>query len=322
LPNPFRGYPLHCAGRSRTEVTYTDDNCTDRACFEIAGIRIGIVCTEPEMSLSVSGALRKFSVDKADADLNIQVFWGSPDVAANGKKIFDSGALWHLHFDGESYQFRFTSPVFGNLPYKVAIFSPDFTSGKIYLRRNYSQDRYIYPFEYPLDELLFINLLAQGRGVEVHATGLIDPQGNGQLFLGQSGAGKTTMARLWHGMEGVRILSDDRIILRNEQGHIWMYGTPWHGEGLLALPARAPLTRICFLRHALRNALIPQGHAEAAASMFACSFPPFFSAEGIDFTMEFLHGVVAGVPCYELHFLPNESVIEFLTNSPTGNRSQ
>ena len=132
-----------------------------------------------------------------------------------------------------------------------------------------------YPFEYPLNELLFIDLLAQGRGVEVHASGLIDPQGNGRLFLGQSGAGKTTISRLWQRLRGVRILSDDRIILRNEGGRIWMHGTPWHGEGLMALPARAPLTQIYFLRHSPSNSLVPQGKAEAVARMLPARFLRF-----------------------------------------------
>jgi hypothetical protein len=288
---------------------------TDRACLEIAGIRVAIDCADPEMMLGTSETIQKFSVDKADAHVNIRVFWGTPDVLANGRKLFDSGSLWQLYSNGEKYQFRFFSPSFGALPYQVATFSPDFISGETYLRRNIGSGRLTYPFEYPLNELLFINLLSQGRGVEVHAAGVIDPQGNGRLFLGQSGAGKTTISRLWEGLKGVQILSDDRIILRNEQGRVWMHGTPWHGEGRMALPARAPLTQLCFLRHARRNVLIPQGKAEAVARMFACSFPPFFSAEGIDFTMKFFQAIGDTVPCYELGFLPNESVPKFLSET-------
>ena len=97
----------------------------------------------------------------------------------------------------------------------------------MYLNRDCIDDAAAYPLEYPLDELLIINLLAQGRGVEVHAAGVIDPEGCGHLFLGQSGGGKTTISRLWQGVERAEILSDeDRIILRKEAGRIWMYGTP------------------------------------------------------------------------------------------------
>ena len=70
------------------------------------------------------------------------------------------------------------------------------------------------PLEYPLDELLLQGLLARGRGAEIHACGIADGSGRGLLFVGQSGAGKTTMARLWEGERGITVLSDDRIILR------------------------------------------------------------------------------------------------------------
>ena len=53
----------------------------------------------------------------------------------------------------------------------------------------------------------------------------------------------------------MRVLSDERIILREEDGEIWMYGTPWHGDGHIAEPGRARLDRVFFLRHGPRNAL-------------------------------------------------------------------
>jgi ABC-type cobalamin/Fe3+-siderophores transport system ATPase subunit len=63
--------------------------------------------------------------------------------------------------------------------------------------------------EYPLDELIFTNLLAQRNGVELHGCGVIDHD-QGLLFLGFSGAGKSTLARLWRRHLDATILSDDR----------------------------------------------------------------------------------------------------------------
>ena len=71
-----------------------------------------------------------------------------------------------------------------------------------------------------------INLLGDGRGLVVHGCGMFDGSDEAYLFVGQSGAGKTTMARLWHAEPGVLILSDDRVILRSEPDGVWMYGTP------------------------------------------------------------------------------------------------
>src|SRR5205823_7896354 len=109
------------------------------------------------------------------------------------------------------------------------------------------------PLDYPLDELLMISLLARGRGVEVHGCGVIDTNGVAYLFPGHSGAGKSTIARLWRD-QGATILSDDRLILRLRDGRVWMYGTPWHGEEQFATAASAALSRIYFLQHAPFNA--------------------------------------------------------------------
>jgi hypothetical protein len=173
------------------------------------------------------------------------------------------------------------------------------------------------PLEYPLDELLLIHLLAAGRGVEVHACGVVAPNGKGYLFVGQSGAGKTTMARLWQKARAGTVLSDDRIILRKSNGTVWMYGTPWHGEAAMASPARAPLKGIYLLRHGhgMSNALVPQPRSQAITRLLASSFPPLYSRDALDFTLGFFDEVVRAVPCYELSFTPDERVVALVCGS-------
>jgi hypothetical protein len=188
-----------------------------------------------------------------------------------------------------------------------------FTFGEVHLHRHYfPQDRSVYPLEYPLDELLMIHLLSGGKGVQVHACAVIDSLGNGLLFAGQSGAGKTTLAKLWRQEGEVVILNDDRIILRHTGGTLWMYGTPWHGEAGFAHPARVPLRRIYFLRHGQKNEIVSLQPAEAVGRLFAHSFPPFYSLAGLDFTLGFFEEVVTAVPCDDLRFLPDQRVIEFI----------
>jgi hypothetical protein len=125
------------------------------------------------------------------------------------------------------------------------------------------------------------------------------------------------MARLWQKQEGVKILSDDRIILRCVGHRFWMYGTPWHGESGLALPARAPLTRMAFLQHGQINTLVRQRPTEAIEHLFACSFLPFYSPGALDFTLGFLEQVVHTVSCDALRFVPDTKVIEFFQQGPT-----
>ncbi|MDH3446133.1 MAG: hypothetical protein OEN50_19575, partial [Deltaproteobacteria bacterium] len=225
-------------------------------CVNIAGIAIAMTSDDSNFTLDLQRGMEKFLVDPIDPDVRVQAGWGDLSTEKGGNVIFDSGGVWRLSVEDGIYRFCFFSPLFGSLPYKAASFSPDFSFGKVVLHRPYfPADRAIYPLEYPLDELVLMHLLARGRGAEVHACGVVDDLGNGHLFIGQSGGGKTTMARLWEKQKGITILSDDRIVLREIENRIWMYGTPWHGEASLAEASRAPLKRIYFLRHGEKNAL-------------------------------------------------------------------
>src|SRR5439155_21258279 len=167
------------------------------------------------------------------------------------------------------------SPTLGPMAYKTARVNHSFTSSEVSLHRPYFVDRRaIYPLDYPLDELLFIHLLAQGRGVELHGCGIVDTSGEACLFIGQSGAGKSTIPRVWHHEPGVTILSDDRIVVREIDGRMMVYGTPWHGDEPFAASGPAKLARIFFLRHASAHRPRALGAGESAARLFACSFVP------------------------------------------------
>lgn len=281
--------------------------------IRIAEIIYAIGSVEPPLKLRIPGANQKFLIPEEIADVTIEARWEDLSKEIRGDKVFDSGTLWQLYTYNGKYIFSFASPAFGSTPYKIAIVNKDFSKGEVLLHRPYfDPDQPIYPLEYPLDELLFINYLALGKGVEVHACGITDSQGRGYLFIGQSGAGKSTMARLWQNEPGINILSDDRIILRKMESTIWMYGTPWHGDAGFASPARAPLTKIYFLTHGLKNELIPLKTTESIARLIACSFLPFYNPEALDFTLNFFEEVVTTIPCYELRFVPEKQVVEII----------
>lgn len=296
-------------------------------CLRIADITIALVGAARDLPIHVVGPMNEFILTGgAQPDVTIRTGWDETEEDQGSKLLFDSGSIWRLYelFDGR-YEFRLAAPFSGWQPYKVARFNADWTSGEILYRRPYFvPGQPVYPLEYPLDEVLVSNLLARGRGIEIHACGLTDRDGNGYLFPGQSGAGKSTTASLWaqETDENVRVLSDERVILRLREGRMWMHGTPWHGDARLARADSAPLTRIFFLARGARNELAPLTQAEAAARLFACSFPPFYSADSLSFTLEFLDELTRLAPCDELKFIPDRQVVEFIRErAATGHRS-
>ena len=285
---------------------------TQSYALEIADIVIAVFGDIPEIKLQVEGAKKDFLIDKGAPDVTVRAAWKDLSNEAWGRKLFDSNALWQLYDRDGSYTFLFSSVVFGSVPYKAASFNRDFTTGKVYLHPSFFDPHQpVDPMEYPLDELLITNLLARGKGMEIHACGVIAPSGDGYLFVGQSGAGKTTMAKILQ-ENGFKILSDDRTILRHSDNRFWICGTPWHGEAELASPERAPLKRIFFLHHGTRNEVRRPKATETAANLFASSFVPFHSSDGLDFTLGFLERLTGAVPCDELRFTPDERIVKFI----------
>lgn len=286
----------------------------DRAQARIADIDFAIVSNDPAMKVQIQGPTQNFLIHKAHSDITIEARWDDlSEMKLTGHKLFESSVIWQLYQNDSIYIFSLGSQTLGSIPYKIARVRKDFSWGEVLIHRAYfEQDRPIYPLEYPLDELLFIHYLALRRGAEVHACGVVDAHGGGHLFLGQSEAGKTTLAKLWQDEERTTILSDDRIILRQKDKELWMYGTPWHGEAGFASPLRARLSRLYFLQHGKENEVVGLGTTEAMAQLFACSFVPFYSPEALKFTVGFFEEVARAVPCYKFSFFPDKRAVGFI----------
>ncbi len=265
--------------------------------LRIAGITIHVVSDDVRASWRWEEPTARFLVDPAPADVELAIRIGLP-TTPRGSLLFDSGAVWSLHQSQDGYRIECRSEAFGSDPYKVATFDPTFTRGTIHLREDVAQ---LNPLDYPLDEVLIANLLGRGRGVELHSCGVIDQEGRGRLFVGVSGAGKTTTARLWAD-HATGTVSDDRVIVREHQGAMWMFGTPWHGEAELSLAGGVPLAGVYLLAQADGNELRTLSAVEAVARLFGCTFPPFYDERALDFTLAFLQRLTSAVPVRELRF--------------------
>lgn len=167
------------------------------------------------------------------------------------------------------------------------------------------------PFRGPAMELLMISRLAAREGAVLHACG-VDAGGRGILFAGESGAGKSTLSRLWALKPGIVLLSDDRVIVRRQNGRFVLHGTPWHGEARFGAPGGVPLEQVYFIRHGKRNAVKRSRPAASVAALLKRSFPPFWSADGMAAALDLFTRLAAEVPCAELFFVPDESAVEYI----------
>jgi hypothetical protein len=282
--------------------------------FSVGGVSVRINSTDRE-EVTLVPSLLPFQVQTVQSDINIQIKRVGELRSTPGRPLFDSGSVWRLYEAASGYRFDFSAPVFGDGPYKRLLVNGDFSRAMLQIS-DYSFTAFpsASPLDYPLDELLIMHRLTQEKAIELHCCGIVRPDGTGNLFVGHSGAGKSTTTRLWLAREDVEILSDDRIIVRRDtpedSSRMRMYGTPWHGEAMFASPGSALLERIFILQHGHGNVLTRLSPSQAVAELFARSFVPFHRHEYVDSALEFLQELVAAVPCYRYDFEPNEAAVE------------
>jgi hypothetical protein len=278
--------------------------------LQIAGISLGVHC-EPDMAIAAEPEMALFQVNERDCEIEVETEWAERIAIPHQASQFESGGLWTAYCDAGEHAVYFATPYWGAQPYKVARFDREFRRGRVQLSRQvYDPRTPHYPLEYPLDELIMIHRLALGEGLEVHGCGVVDSDGVGRLFVGHSGAGKSTTARMWLSQPGTRVLSDDRIILRFSDGSVRMHGTPWHGDAGLAAQHSAPVHQILFLHQARRNQVVALERSVAAAELYVRCFVPHYLEQGIALVLELVDRVIAEVPAFRLEFLPDMSAVE------------
>jgi hypothetical protein len=250
-------------------------------------------------SQPTSQTKRTISPPEAGDRFVFRVHQGSmPDVRVE-KTIFN-GSNWALYRNQDRLVLQDTGFHTGALPQERVILDLTKREGDIFIRDDASHGELrSSALGYPLDQLLMILLLAEGKGL---------------LYHGCAIEGKSTMAKVWSA-KGARVLNDDRVVVGGKKEGFWMYGTPWHGDFKSFSTRGLPISKIFFLFPDKENRLIPQEGAKAVSMLLTRSFPPLWDKAGMNFSVGFCHRFVSAVPCYEFHFKQDQSVINFIRNA-------
>lgn len=230
------------------------------------------------------------------------------------KKIFDTDQSWSLFTNKDEYFLRLSPPALKNKAVWLAHFNRSFDKITIYcsdilIRKTNGETKLGNPFSYPLDQLLLMYILAQRNGMIIHAAG-ITMNGTGYIFAGKSGAGKSTLSRQFIGQDNIETLSDDRVVIRKIDETFKVFGTPWPGEGGIAVNKSVPLSGIFFISHGSDNKIKEIDKKEALERLLPVTSIPWYDEETMTKILAFCDVLISNIPTYELHFKPDIEVVD------------
>ncbi|MFA4933080.1 MAG: hypothetical protein WC574_01410 [Candidatus Omnitrophota bacterium] len=167
-----------------------------------------------------------------------------------------------------------------------------------------------------LPEILTISALPKFKGLMAHGCGVLDRTGKqGWAFLASSGGGKSTMAGLLKPY--VRVLNDDRIILRKTKDGVRMYGTPWHGELSLTSSKSVLIRDIYFLQKAGIHSINSMSKLIFLKGLLKNTALPKWDNNAYRITLRLLFFLAEYMCGKKLHFAKNSSVYGYIKRELT-----
>jgi len=125
--------------------------------------------------------------------------------------------------------------------------------------------------------------------------------GDGFLFAGHSGAGKSTVMKILKGRS--EILCDDRIIVRKGPAGFKIYGTWCHGEVPDTSANSGPLKAILFLEKSDDDRLVRVKDRKVIRDkLLAFIIKPFVTTEWWEKMFLLIEDIIDEVPCYTMYF--------------------
>ena len=237
---------------------------------------------------------------RADHHAELTVADG-PMQAAKGVPLFEADS-WRLFMAGNARTMEWGDPgtpplwridLSSSLDHSITTVSPP------WLRTPDSGPCCRSPMRYPADQIILMYLLA-GRGVTIHAAG-VALGGRSVVLAGCSGAGKTTLTRTLMQESRLTVLSDDRVIMRHDEGRFRAYGTPWAGEAQVSADECADLTAVAFIQHATDCRIERLSPRVALTRLMPVVSVPLYESGLVGPCMALIDQLVSGVAFYDLH---------------------
>lgn len=288
-----------------------------RRYFEIAGITIEIGADRPIGDATFAPKFDVFRVDGPGEDtITIHHRFGLPDLGGRdlGREVFRK-APWAVYRQPDGWLYLGIAPDPDDRSlFMVAEFSLDHRRGTVFSPndRQFCRGGLQSLTMFPTDQTLLARVLADRQACFLHSSAAVI-DGAGLIFVGHSGAGKSTTASMLDGH--AEILCDDRNVVRRWPDGFRVHGSWSHGEIPRVSAASAPLAAILLLTQSGENRLVRLDRPmQTAAKLAACIVKPLADADWWDKSLRLVETLVAEVPCYEMRFDKSGKIVAALVD--------
>lgn len=156
------------------------------------------------------------------------------------------------------------------------------------------------------------NIYAGLETVILHAA-LIDVSGEGILFMGPSGVGKSTRADLWQRYAGAEIINGDRAFVNRDSCGIWKaYGSPYAGSSGYYVNKAVPIRAVMAVKRGGADEISIQRMtgAKAFCEVYRNVTVHQWNAYAISNVSSVIMDMISAIPVYEMICPPDIRAVE------------
>ena len=290
---------------------------THRRYYNIADLTIQLDADVPITDKTFLPKIKQFEADRPKKDkIHLIHYFEIPNLSEKDfgeLKHFNPPLSIYMKNKALVYVFRVKEKR-KNAISQIAVFNKAYNKLTIYNKKEkakaFSKGKLALLTNEFSDQIFLGNILAYRKGCYFHSSAVIFKK-KALLFLGHSGAGKSTMIKFLRGKS--KILCDDRNIVRSHKGKIKVYGTWSHGEIPEVSTGSGELKAIYFLNKAKKNCVKEiLGKKRKIILLLNFLVKHHFSTEWWENNLSLMEEIAQKTTCYNLYFDTTGKIADML----------